>query len=316
MVLRDSRQQELIGMMEVAVSESSRDELAVKLGVTPKTVSNAIRDGKVTTRKHQLYVEKLDQMLGNASCIPADIARKLTELRLAWFSPNNHRLLPRWVQENGQLLEDACSGVEARSETQLERFVGYSLVLGVSYLYQGILAARNRAESAATNKNALRHLQNAHEFGKQRLSPYLADRLVMQISCAIFNSSEQEIVSDPERRASISKQLQELRSTTVCHRIANAVRRDYAPLWNGVLFAVTTRDFEMAANFYSQLEQYCPNGNDPVTGHPLLKSIWNEHIVAHERTKLEDALKLRLAAESAQRLGKSDKTKARQRRHP
>jgi len=316
MVLRDSRQRELIGLIEAVVADSSEEKLAGELGVTTKTIRNAIRDGKVTPRKHQLYVEKLDRMLGNSSCIPADIARKLMELRLAWFAPHNDKLVPHWISENAPIFEDACSGVKECSGTQLDRFVGYSLVLGIAYLYQGILGARNRDESAASNKRALRHLQNAHEFGAQRLSSYLADRLVMQISCAIFNPSELEIVSDPELRAAIRKQLEELGSATVCHRIANAVRRDYAPLWNGVLFAVTTEDYEKAADFYLRLEQYCPNGNDPVTGHPLLKSIWNEGIVSQEKSKLEAAVKARRAAELAKRAGKHINPKARQRRQP
>jgi hypothetical protein len=303
--LKDSRHTELMTLIGAAAEATSLEEVAEELGVTTRTVNNAIRTGKVQPRKLSIYIEKLDGMLGNARCIPADIATKLSELRLSWFAQQNHRTLPLWLRNNAKILEDGCAAAFIDRVRDPGRFVGYSLVLGIAYIYDGILNAKNPERYAEINKRALQHLQNAHEYGANGLlSQYLVERLVMQISCAIFNPWEQTIVLDQQQRIAIKKKLEELGTLDVCRSVADAVRRDYAPLWNGVIFAVATENYGRAAEFYCLLERFFHDDKDPASGRPLLESIWNEYIVAGEKDKLEEALKARTAS-TAQAASKS-----------
>jgi AcrR family transcriptional regulator len=290
-----------------ATEATSIEEVAEELGVTPRTIHNALRTGKVKPRKLSLYIEKLDAMLGNACCIPPDIAIKLSELRLSWFAQRNHRTLPLWLRENAKVLEDACAGVFSDRLKDPSRFVGYSLVLGIAYIYEGILNAKNSQVYADANRRALQHLQNAHEYGLALLSPYLVERLVMQISCATFNPCEQTIVTDQQQRIAIKKKLEDLGTLDVCRRVAAAVRRDYVPLWNGVIFAVAAENYDCAAEFYCLLERFFANDKDPASGNPLLESIWKEYIVAHEKEELEAALKTTKLAEAREANEKSSK---------
>jgi hypothetical protein len=314
--LKDSRHTELMTLFGAATEATSIEEVAEELGVTPRTINTAIRTGKVKPRKLSIYIEKLDGMLGNACCIPSDIAIKLSELRLSWFAQQNHRTLPLWLRENAKVLEDACAGVFIDRLKDPNRFVGYSLVLGIAYIYEGILNAKNPDRYADANKRALQHLQNAHEYGgKGLLSPYLVERLVMQISCATFNPCEQTIVRDQQQRIAIKKILGELGTLDVCRRVAAAVRRDYVPLWNGVIFAVTAENYDCAAEFYRLLERFFANDKDPASGNPLIESIWKEYIVAHEKEKLEDALtKIKLATAKETR-EKSSKNLSKLKKH-